>query len=242
MNFRNMDRKPNATKVIFCIIFITSLLSFTIANPNKRQYKDQEFLYEFEIVLKKVILELEPNKRYFWFNGDAVKNTIYSYKGRLLNGEFKKSFLKSDNLSEVGSFSYGLKNGIWKKWNANGELKEVVNWEEGLKDGSYEFYDSKNKTKVFGSYKNNLKHGKWILLKGDVTEVKKWKKGKLDGVYKKIYKDSVVIKGKYSKGLKNGLWINHETKKKQKFKNDILIEDNVGSFWDRFKEEKKTKK
>lgn len=97
----------------------------------------------------------EPDKTYYWFNANSIKQTQGGYSGHLLNGQYQECY-PNKTLKIQGSFNKGLKNGIWKNWSINGVLQEETNWKNGLRNGKFTLYDENGDIKKQGSYQNDM--------------------------------------------------------------------------------------
>jgi hypothetical protein len=93
-----------------------------------------------DISLKPFTDELKNDRQYYWYSSDLIAANYGGFNGNLLNGTFKKVNL-TGILLEKGTFSNGLKNGIWKYWYANGNLKRVEKWNKGVVNGNILEYD-----------------------------------------------------------------------------------------------------
>ena len=75
--------------------------------------------------------KIRNDRRYFWCLNNVIHSTQGGYNGKLLNGHYI-AFYPDKNLKEEGDFNRGLKDGVWKTWNPNGDLTNVVTWSEGI--------------------------------------------------------------------------------------------------------------
>ena len=97
----------------------------------------------------------EPDRLYYWFSSNSIKQTQGSYSGHLLNGPYQEFYLNK-NLKEQGEFNKGLKTGVWKSWSPDGTLLQQITWKNGIKSGAFVLYDEKGHLKQKGSYKNDV--------------------------------------------------------------------------------------
>ena len=84
--------------------------------------------------------DLKNNVNYYWYVPETINKNKGGFAGNLLHGEY----IVADNKNRLvtnGSFSEGLKNGIWKTWWDNGELRSSVEWKDGMEDGTANYYD-----------------------------------------------------------------------------------------------------
>ncbi len=68
---------------------------------------------------------------YYWYNANQIHATQGGFTGKLLNGNYT-SFYPNKSLREQGDFEKGLKQGIWKNWDASGKLIKTSYWDEGV--------------------------------------------------------------------------------------------------------------
>jgi antitoxin component YwqK of YwqJK toxin-antitoxin module len=136
------------------------LILFSCAGTSfKKRISDADYRYEFYTVEEDITVK--PNREYFWFKGGLVHNSEYGAAGELLHNDYVK-FYHSNQLAEAGRYKFGLKEGYWKTWFADGTLQSKTYWNKGQKDGSFYAYGPTGELVEQGSYKNNLKHGRWI--------------------------------------------------------------------------------
>ena len=109
-----------------------------------------------------------PTKNIFGIRQERYIILLGGASGELLHSEYTKYFA-GNKLAEKGTYEYGLKTGIWKKWHPNGALMEETRWVEGEKYGAYHFYDDHGKLIITGKYRNNIKSDVWIDLKASDT-------------------------------------------------------------------------
>ncbi|WP_417873664.1 toxin-antitoxin system YwqK family antitoxin [Xanthomarina gelatinilytica] len=213
----------------FYVFFIS--LSLFCQDKNKRKYDDGEFIYEF-YVSSKDNLKLKKELRYYWYENNRVKSSIYGVKGKVLNGRYVKTSLDSGEIMEEGSFFYGVKDGEWKEWNKGGGRKRNEVWKKGYLDGKYELYGDNSELLLTGIYKKGKKTGIWKEYKvGGVRVLRTWFKDVLDGRYKMYEKGKLIISGRYRKGLKHGVWINSKRKEKYRFDKGQLLDEKDKTFW-----------
>lgn len=123
-------------------------------------------------------ISLDNDKRYYWFSTNQINSTQGGFSGKLLNGDYKE-FYMNKQLRESGYLNKGLKVGIWKNWDEEGNLKDDYNWTSGEKNGIYHKYDSVGKMQESGRYKNDLLHGKQKIYDTVGVSEQLYKKGKI---------------------------------------------------------------
>lgn len=160
--------------IVLPLFVITQVLAF--GQLDKRTVKDRDFTYYFYVSPKERKVPADDNRMYYWLHNGKISNSEGAYYGSLLKGEF--SVLdRNDQLTEQGEFKEGLKDGVWRTWDANGYLKNVYSYRNGLLHGANLNYEKGNLiSKV--QYRRGLKHGKAIYYDVPGEErVVKFKRG-----------------------------------------------------------------
>lgn len=137
-----------------------------------------------------ILKSLNPslNSTYYWYKSNEIHQSKGGYSGNLLHGDYTRYYI-TNQLSEKGVFSFGLKVKEWKSWFKNGQLKSVCNWKNGRLSGNYTLYDDFGKILLSGKYSKGNKVGKWIdYVKKDTICYKK------GNVFLKKSKDSSIVK------------------------------------------------
>lgn len=139
-------------------------------------YVDGDTVYTLEVDTTQYRPKASPEAWYWsWHQGSLIKRQG-GYQGQLLHGAYSQS-LRNGALLQEGSYDWGLPNGEWKTWSANGNLKAIETWKRGIRNGKVYYYRS---GRVFqrGSYRNGLKDGSWETLSGDGTwEITEYSQG-----------------------------------------------------------------
>ncbi|RED44699.1 toxin-antitoxin system YwqK family antitoxin [Seonamhaeicola aphaedonensis] len=155
----------------FILIAIVICLAFN-TDVQKRIVRQNGFDTECYISSKK-LNRFDANKTYFWFKSGGIHQSLGNVGGSVLHESYQK-YYRSNQLAEKGTFIFGLKTGVWKIWNENGQLLLEEHWNEGLRNGKSITYDNKGKLAAIGNYRNNTKVGRWINYKTkDTTYHKK---------------------------------------------------------------------
>jgi antitoxin component YwqK of YwqJK toxin-antitoxin module len=222
--------------VCLCFLFISH---FFLLNKNKRNYDDGKFLYEFHIAVKNNKVKLKKGVRFYWYNYNEVKSSVYGVNGKVLNGKYTKTVLDSDEIVEKGRFIYGIKDGEWIKWFKGGGVNEIEPWKKGYRDGEYELYDKNSNLIISGKYKKVKKEGQWEENTFNKKNIKTWSKGVLNGKYEEYENGFLIKKGKYKKGLKSGIWINLVEKTTYKYEKGKLTDEKTKTFFERIFKKKK---
>lgn len=185
-------------------MFIISSLN-VFAQTKEVQFKrsqNKEFNQEYYVLIGSANLpSYENDKRYFWFKNLQVHQSVGRSGGFLLHGKFV-SYYKGHELAEEGNFSFGLKDGVWRYWNKEGNITRVENWKSGSYNGELLDYDSTGTLNQKISFRNGKKNG--VAYIGNDTL--RYRNGNLHGM---TYQTSSGIRkvGKYNNGVKTGKWI-----------------------------------
>lgn len=134
--------RGNHVVIIICLVLLgcsTYTVDYKLESRSVSIESDSTKIYT-SILLKPSKYELKNNLQYHWYSNDLLGANYGGFNGYLLNGYYKKLNLKG-NLIEQGSFSDGLKDGVWKYWYANGNLKRLEKWVKGVKKSNVEDYD-----------------------------------------------------------------------------------------------------
>ena len=165
------------------IITLTAILNLSQAQILRSGYEDIFDPATRPVVINEkgirtetnISLENEPRNTsgdcfYYWHRANKIMMTQGGYSGELLHGSYK-SFYRSEQLKESGTFKVGLKHGKWTEWTENGYILKIVYWNKGIRHGETIDYDAKGEIKKVTIYAN----GKTINLE----ELKKREKKKL---------------------------------------------------------------
>lgn len=100
--------------------------------------------------------KLEGKYAEFDQQGDTIQRGTY-FDG-VKNGDW---YYNVGDHTEVGSYKYGLKQGIWKHYYDNGELSFEGNYVDSAEEGIHRWYYDTGKLKERGRYILGKKEGKW---------------------------------------------------------------------------------
>ena len=70
------------------------------------------------------------DREYYWYLNQKIHRNFGGAYGSLLHGKYT-ALARGNQLVEEGTFSNGLRNGIWRWWNSDGALKVVVKYSKG---------------------------------------------------------------------------------------------------------------
>jgi len=214
------------TSISLTIFFLSAIgvgLPPSKSDIQKKIIRQGSFDIEFFVSLKDSH-SFDLDKTYFWYKSGEIHQSVSGSGGLLLHSEFKKHY-RSNQLAETGTFNYGLKHGIWKKWNENGKIKLIEEWKKGQRNGIYIGFDSIGNRLYKGYYKNNYKSGDWIDYKKKDTisynkgDIKVDDPNKKESFFKRLFKKKDSINNSEdSKRNKKTKLKNNTTKKEGFFK------------------------
>jgi antitoxin component YwqK of YwqJK toxin-antitoxin module len=138
------------------------------------------------------MLIFENDSEYVLIIGEDTINGKYEIvENRIISDEITVQYFSIDSIS------------LTKKDN-----KKICNYQK-IMGYSLSGNISYKQFGYFFSEKGSLiRDGKCIIYneEGDIIIKKRYKNNLLHGVYKEFYKKKLIVKGKYKKGLKSGLW------------------------------------
>lgn len=159
---------------------LTILLSAWIypfaQSAEHREIKTSDERIVLNILVKEKNIKPQAELHYTWFEEGKIKVTQGGFNGKLLHGVYK-TFDKEGNLKMFGQYEKGLKNGVWNTWASDGHLVEKSTWKKGVKHGETITYN-----------------------RGQITQVEKYKGGKLNGRQQKLVDGQVSEELFYKKG------------------------------------------
>lgn len=160
---------------------------YTSANTSREviiNYPDS--LVKADILVLNPEIDLDNAKMYTWYNAGKIKTNQGGFTGNLMHGDYRVFSLKNDLLA-FGSYQYGLKEGVWKKWNSNGHLDYIKHYKKGLLDGTVQLFDYSGNLIKTVEYYNGVKDGEMKYYQnGNLTQTEYYK----DGVLQVASKDS----------------------------------------------------
>lgn len=118
------------------------------------------------------------DRSYFWFEKGKVLSTQRGYSGKLLHGTYSAYDRVSKQLKTQGEYVYGLKEGKWMLWGADGHLSQSQHWKAGLQTGKTIIYDS------LGLEKMRLKYRHGALVQQKESKIKNWLHRRVQSVFK----------------------------------------------------------
>lgn len=153
-------------------------------------------------------IDVDNERTYLWYSAQKIMETKGGFDGRLIHGKYRAFYL-NNQLKELGSIKYGLKNKEWKYWYPDGKLKEVIRWKKGVKDGLYQLYSDNGKLMAKGHFKKDKLNGRLYTYdnNGKVLDKKKFRNGdeiiaKVKPVKEKKEKSEKPVKEKTKKPKK----------------------------------------
>lgn len=134
-------------------------------------------------------------RKEFYNRKELLEGTVYEYdslgneitRGDYVNGIREGEwFYHVGDYKEVGAYSLGLEDGIWKSYYKNGKLAFIGEYNEGEAKGKHIYFYMNGIQKKSGKYLGGEKHGKWFEYneQGEVIQIIEYKRGeiyKIDG-------------------------------------------------------------
>jgi antitoxin component YwqK of YwqJK toxin-antitoxin module len=151
-----------------------------------------------------------------WFEWYEQK---LSYSGVFTDGKPDGEFIYYDkNGNELGRFDIKGGTGTMYTYYGNKKVQTKTHVYQGAMDGSYQELSFRlpQKVMVDGRYANDRKHGTWkeFTDTGVPTLEEHFKRGKLDGVYKKFADGKVAVEAVYKDGKVDGAYTEYRNGKK----------------------------
>ena len=201
------------------IIFLVSIISFTLQAQNKVDTKGQKTgHWEKKYNNGKLRYQGQFEKGYeigtftYFFKGGQKKSImIFSEKGQ--KAEFT-NYYKTGTIQSTGSYFNKKKDGIWKYFHqTDGHTVKLESYTKGAKDGIWVVYYPNKEIAKEISWKNGVKTGIWkeyyenkgLKISGTYLS------DKLVGNYVSYFLNKKVSRrGRYVEGKQDGKWITFE--------------------------------
>ena len=120
--------------LLILFLFVSATLyaqDYPDAGLDRVRIVEADKIIQAEIKPVNTNLHVKTDRFYFWYSANAVHSSEGGYSGDLLNGLYNEYYLNK-NLKAQGVFKKGLKDGVWKSWNADGTLISVTTWKDGI--------------------------------------------------------------------------------------------------------------
>jgi antitoxin component YwqK of YwqJK toxin-antitoxin module len=167
---------------------------FYYPNGKKEQegnYKESKLQGEWKWYYPNGLLK----RKEYYNNREELAGTVLEYdslgteitRGDYFNGRQEGEwFYHVNDFKEVGAFTLGYKDGVWKYFYLNGKIAFIGEFDEGEPKGKHIYYYRNGLKKSVGKYLGGEKHGKWKYYdeKGYELQVIQFKRGeiyKIDG-------------------------------------------------------------
>jgi len=147
---------------------------------------------------------------YFWYYDGMIHHNQGDFSGKLLHGKYE-TFDNQHRLLVKGILRYGVKQGVWTRWNENGTVKESYTFKNGRLEGPFKVFNATGKPLMKGQCKNDLLNGKVIYFVKDSMIIKRFREGK--ELLPKVYKRCILKPG--NKRLPTGSKMPSEEKPKK---------------------------
>lgn len=145
--------------ILLLLPFISQAQKMPGNGFDKLRIAQADKIIHAEILPVKFHPATKPELSYYWHRANVIHITKGGFSGKLLNGSYTEYYLNK-NLKEQGTFTKGLKSGVWKNWSDTGNLLSWYSWSDGVKMGPFIIYDEKGKLIQSGNYRNDQLNGK----------------------------------------------------------------------------------
>lgn len=125
-------QKIHFLSLIVVLIFFSFVWDKPTTEP--RSIEENNELIKFMVITEKQQFNLRKTKTYYSFSNGKILSTQYGIAGAPLHGNYYV-YYSDHNLKETGKFYFGLKTGIWKKWNQRGEIISIEKYRMGKLKG-----------------------------------------------------------------------------------------------------------
>ena len=151
---------------------------------NNGQLKRKEY-YNSKQLLEGTVVEYDSL-------GKEITRGDY-YNGRQ-EGEW---FYYVNDFKEVGSYTMGLKDGVWKHYYLNGKLAFIGTYDEGEAKGKHIYYHKNGGKQLVGKYLGGERHGTWKTYNttAEIVRTVDYKRGeiyKVDGFRVEEYQEEIT--------------------------------------------------
>lgn len=93
--------------------------------------KDTAIVFYLSTDVEQHNIKLQENLFYAWFAGQNLHYTKGATGGKPLHGPYIEYF-PNGSLKTKGAYRLGLRNGIWEKWNEQGNREGACRWRLGV--------------------------------------------------------------------------------------------------------------
>lgn len=169
-------------RYIIITILIITLSQISGAQTVKSSEIRQVIIPKADTIIKVEVLtrkdpkiDIKSKNYYYWILNDRIQSNQGGYSGNLLHGKYEV-FVRGA-LIESGSYSKGLKSGLWRTWTDKGKLLSQYKWKDGLKGGEFYSYHITSDSLIQGVYKNNRVVGKTRITLADTAYMNNYQNG-----------------------------------------------------------------
>jgi hypothetical protein len=134
-------------------------------------------------IIKTQTSNLFPRKKllteslYHWYGSGKINVNQGSFSGKVLHGKYEV-FDRNNRMVRQGKFEYGLKQGIWTVWYANGFKKEITVYKDGILTEERLSFDINGRIISKEKYHKGVLHGKSYFYQADTVIVKEFRDGR----------------------------------------------------------------
>ena len=131
------------------------------------------------------------------------------FQGAFTDGRPDGEFIYYDKTgAELGRFTITDGTGTMLTFHPNKKVSSRTTLQQGQMSGRYEELSLRGKTLVLGNYLADRKHGWWreMTEAGALGSEEQWKRGKLDGAFKKYTDGKLAVEATYKDGKVEGAY------------------------------------
>lgn len=171
----------------------------------------------------------------YWYDNDSIQSIVtYSEKGTVARA---KIFYENGGILSVGKFINHEQDSIWVYYDENLKLYKKEQFVIGKKEGKSVVFYSDGNVEETKEWHNGLEDGSWqqFFDDGQLKLDGNYIKGKREGpikTYTEGSPDTPSIQGNYANGLRNGIWIYHNSTTGEQdtilYKNDEPVNNKYG--------------
>jgi antitoxin component YwqK of YwqJK toxin-antitoxin module len=148
-----------------------------------------------------------------WFEYTDEKLT---FQGIFTDGKPDGEFIYYDrNSVELGRFTITDGTGTMLTFHPTKNVSSRTRLQQGQLSGKYEEISIRGRTLVEGNYLADRKHGWWREWNeaGALLSEEQWKRGKLDGAWKKYVDGKLAVESTYKDGMASGVYTEYRAGK-----------------------------
>jgi len=122
-------------KYFYSLFFCFGLHFFCNGQNKQKDIKDiilnfPDSLIEFSILQCDIKRKCDSDNVYSWFKWNEIHSTTGAYFGKLLHGKYT-CYYESGAVKTSGDYFFGVKHGLWRFFDLNGEIIGTKKWKKG---------------------------------------------------------------------------------------------------------------